>query len=189
LKLVFRKAISADALNIAALINNAYRGETSRHGWTTEADLLSGSRTEVDEILSLIAADNSMLLLCFDVETAAETLLGSVTLEKHGDAAPPVAHLGMFAVQPQQQGRGIGKQLLAFAEQAAVEAWGVKSMAMSVITLRQELIAFYQRRGYRLTGALKPFPAESKLWAPLVSNLQLELMEKSLDPHLAVSTS
>jgi GNAT superfamily N-acetyltransferase len=181
LKLVFRKANSEDALNIAALINSAYRGEISRHGWTTEAYLLSGSRTEVDEILNLIAAEDSMLLLCFETTT----LLGSVTLEKLGN----VAHLGMFAVVPQQQGQGIGKQLLAFAEQAAVEAWGVKSMAMAVITLRQELIAFYQRRGYRHTGVLKPFPAESKLWAPLVSNLQLGLMEKSLDPHLAVSTS
>jgi ribosomal protein S18 acetylase RimI-like enzyme len=181
LKLIFRKAISTDATAIAALINSAYRGETSRQGWTTEADLLSGSRTEIDEVLCLIAADNSMLLLCLDVEV----LLGSVTLERHGAAA----HLGMFAVHPQRQGQGIGKQLLAFAEHAAVQAWGVNSMVMSVITLRQELIAFYQRRGYRLTGTLQPFPAESKLWAPLVSNLQLRPMEKSLDPHRAVSTS
>jgi predicted N-acetyltransferase YhbS len=175
LKLLFRKATSKDAASIAALINNAYRGETSRYGWTTEADLLSGLRTEVDEVLCLIAADDTMLLLCFD----GTTLLGSVTLEKQGN----VAHLGMFAVHPQQQGQGIGKQLLAFAEHAAVETWDVKSMVMSVITLRQELIAFYQRRGYSLTGALKPFPAESKLWTPLVSSLQLGLMEKSLDPH------
>ncbi|HEY8086016.1 MAG TPA: GNAT family N-acetyltransferase [Methylophilaceae bacterium] len=172
---MFRKAVSTDAASIAALINSAYRGESSRHGWTTEADLLSGLRTEVEEVLSLIAADNSMLLLCFD----AATLLGSVTLEKQGDAA----HLGMFAVHPQQQGQGIGKQLLAFAEHAAAETWGVNSIVMSVITLRQELIAFYQRRGYSLTGVLKAFPAESKLWTPLVSSLQLGLMEKSLDPH------
>jgi len=185
LNLVFRKAATTDAQNIAALINSAYRGETSRLGWTTEADLLTGARTEVDEVLSLIAADNSMLLLCLD----GPTLLGSVTLEKHGSAAQPVAHLGMFAVQPHQQGRGIGKQLLAFAEQTAVEAWGVSSMAMSVITLRQELISFYQRRGYRLTGTLRPFPAESKLWRPVVSNLQLGLMEKSLDSNSAFSTN
>lgn len=175
MKLIFRRASSADAARIAALINSAYRGETSRQGWTTEADLLSGARTEIDEILSLIEADNSMLLLCID----AEILLGSVTLEKQGDAA----HLGMFAVQPQQQGQGIGKQLLAFAEHAAAETWGVKRMVMSVITLRHELIAYYQRRGYCLNGELKPFPGESKLWTPLVSSLQLGLMEKPLGPH------
>ncbi len=181
LKLIFRRAVSEDASRIVALINSAYRGETSRQGWTTEADLLRGSRTEINEVTNLITADNSMLLLCLD----AETLLGSVTLERHDDAA----HLGMFAVQPQQQGQGIGKQLLAFAEHAAVDAWGVKSMVMSVITLRQELIAFYQRRGYHLTGTLKAFPAESKLWEPLVSNLKLGLMEKSFAPCHSISTS
>jgi GNAT superfamily N-acetyltransferase len=175
LKRVLRKAVSEDAARIAALINSAYRGETSRQGWTTEADLLSGSRTEIDEVLSLIAADNSMLLLCLD----AGTLLGSVTLERQGNTA----HLGMFAVQPRQQGQGVGKQLLAFAEETARTAWGVDRMAMSVITLRHELIAFYQRRGYRLNGESKPFPAESKLWTPLVSSLQLGIMEKPLDPH------
>ena len=182
MKLVFRKAVSVDATRIAALINSAYRGETSRHGWTTEADLLSGARTEIDEVLGLIGADDSMLLLCLD----AEELLGSVTLEKHGDAA----HLGMFAVHPQQQGQVIGKQLLAFAERTAVETWGVNRMVMSVITLRHELIAFYQRRGYHLSGVLKPFPAESKLWTPLVSSLQLGVMEKPLDPlHIHASTA
>jgi ribosomal protein S18 acetylase RimI-like enzyme len=179
LKPVFRKAVSTDAASIAALINSAYRGESSRHGWTTEADLLSGLRTEIDEVSSLILAETAMLLVCFD----GITLLGSITLEKHGDAA----HLGMFAVQPQQQGQGIGKQLLAFAERIAVETWAVTSMTMSVITLRQELIAFYQRRGYRLTGVLKAFPAESKLWTPLVSSLQLGLMEKTLEAHAAAA--
>jgi GNAT superfamily N-acetyltransferase len=173
--LSFRKADSKDAERIVTLINSAYRGETSSLGWTTEAELLIGLRTEIDEVLQLISANNSMLLLCLD----ADILLGTITLEKRGDAA----HLGMFAVQPQQQGRGIGKKLLAFAEHTARETWGVRLMAMFVITLRHELIAFYQRRGYRFTGQLKPFPAQSKLWTPLVSNLQLGTMEKSLDPH------
>lgn len=179
MKLPFRKADGNDAESIVTLINSAYRGETSRHGWTTEADLLTGLRTEPDEVLSLISANTSQLLLCFD----AEILLGTVTLEKCDHKAQPAAHLGMFAVHPQQQGRGIGKQLLAYAEHAAVENWGARSMVMSVITLRHELIAFYQRRGYQFTGQLKPFPAQSKLWTPLVSSLQLGIMEKALAAH------
>jgi len=172
LKLAFRTATDEDAPGIATLVNTSYRGEPSRQGWTTEADLLAGLRTETSEVLKLLAAEHSQFLLCLE----STALVGCVCLEKCGDAA----HLGMFAVQPQRQGQGAGKQLLAFAEQTAVETWGTKRMVMSVITRREELLAFYQRRGYRRTGVLKPFPAQSRLWTPLVSDLQLELLEKPL---------
>jgi GNAT superfamily N-acetyltransferase len=172
LNLLLRKANSAEAPSISALVNKAYRGETSRKGWTTEADLLSGLRTDTKEIEQLLSSGNSLLLLCL----LDHNLVGSVCLEKQGNTA----HLGMFAVDPLHQGQGIGKHLLAFAETTAVETWSVGRMVMSVITLRVELMAFYLRRGYRCSGELKPFPTESKLWHPLVSGLQLEVLEKNL---------
>ncbi|MFM9913166.1 MAG: GNAT family N-acetyltransferase [Methylophilaceae bacterium] len=172
MKLDFRLATSGDASAIANLVNQAYRGESSRLGWTTEADLLSGLRTETAEITRLIAHENTLFLLCL----TDNTLVASVCLEISNSSA----HLGMFAVNPQQQARGIGKELLACAENTVVTTWGVARMEMVVITQRHELIAFYERRGYQRTGVLKPFRAASKLWQPLVGNLQLAVLEKTL---------
>jgi len=166
------KAEKQDAEQIAALANAAYRGESSKQGWTTEADLLAGRRTETEEILRLIATDDSMFLLCKD---GAE-LVGSVHLQKQAD----LVCLGMLAVRPSLQGRGVGKQLLLAAELAAQETWGVGKSVMTVISCRNELIAFYQRRGYRRTGVSKAFPVNPELWTPKVAELRLEILEKVL---------
>ena len=109
--LSFRKAAMEEAEQIAAMVNESYRGETSRKGWTTEADLLDGLRTDAEEVRRLISSDVSMVLVCL---SGAE-LVGSVCLEKMDDQA----HLGMFVVKPVLQGQGIGKQLLAAAEHTA----------------------------------------------------------------------
>jgi len=169
------KAEKQDAEQIAALANAAYRGESSKQGWTTEADLLAGRRTETEEILRLIATDDSMFLLCKD---GAE-LVGSVHLQKQAD----LVCLGMLAVRPSLQGRGVGKQLLLAAELAAQETWDVGKSVMSVIACRNELIAFYQRRGYRRTGVSKAFPVNPELWTPKVAELRLEILEKVLSAN------
>lgn len=169
------KAGKQDAEQIAALANAAYRGESSKQGWTTEADLLAGRRTETEEILRLIATDDSMFLLCKD---GAE-LVGSVHLQKQAD----LVCLGMLAVRPSLQGRGVGKQLLLAAELAALEIWGVSKSVMTVIACRNELIAFYQRRGYRRTGESKAFPVNPELWTPKVADLRLEILEKVLSEN------
>lgn len=166
------RAEKHDAGQIVTLVNSAYRGESSKQGWTTEADLLAGLRTDTEEILRLISSDDSMFLLC---KTQAE-LIGSVHLQKQEDQV----YLGMLAVSPSIQGRGIGKRLLEAAEQAAQETWGINKSVMTVIACRNELIAFYQRRGYRLTGINKEFPANSELWRPKVAGLRLEILEKVL---------
>jgi predicted N-acetyltransferase YhbS len=166
------KAEKQDAGQIAALINSAYRGEASQQGWTTEADLLDGLRTDTEEILQLIASDGSMILLC---KVEAEPV-GSVHLQKQAEQVC----LGMLAVSPLLQGRGIGKQLLEAAEQAAKQTWSVNKSVMSVISCRSELIAFYQRRGYRRTGASNAFPVNPELWQPKVAGLRLEILEKML---------
>ncbi len=170
--LTFRKAQPTDAERIAALVNSAYRGEHSKQGWTTEAELLDGSRTDAQDVLQLINQSGSIILLCLQ---GAE-IMGSVHIEQARDHAD----LGMFVVEPGLQGQGVGKRLLTLAEQTAQQEWAARKMVMYVITLRHELIAFYQRRGYRRTGALKPFPVNPAVWTPKVSGLQLETLEKDL---------
>ncbi|MDD5277328.1 MAG: GNAT family N-acetyltransferase [Methylovulum sp.] len=166
------RAEEQDAGQIAALLNTAYRGESSKQGWTTEADLLAGRRTDTEEVLRLILSDDSLFLLG---KTKTE-LIGSVHLQKQAEQLC----LGMLAVSPPLQGKGIGKQLLFAAEQAAQELWGVNKSVMSVVSCRNELIAYYQRRGYRRTGVSKAFPVNRELWTPKVADLRLEILEKIL---------
>jgi ribosomal protein S18 acetylase RimI-like enzyme len=170
LKLSFYKANKEDAAQITRLINSAYRGEFSRQGWTTEADLLEGRRTDLEEVLALCTDSNSMFILC----KIDSILQGSIHLQNTDDGV----HIGMFTVNPLLQGQGIGKKLLQAAELAAQQTWSVKRFVMVVISCRQELIAFYQRRGYRDTGINQVFPVNPSVWTPKVSDLQLALLEK-----------
>ncbi|WP_231914818.1 GNAT family N-acetyltransferase [Methylomonas sp. DH-1] len=159
-----------DAEALAQLINSAYRGETSRLGWTTEADLLDGRRIDAAGIFELLAESDSLILAC----KWQTQLLGSVHL-RH---AARQVHIGMLAVSPAHQGQGIGKQLLQQAEQWATRIWPVRVFVMAVIPQRRELIEFYQRRGYRSTGRIEPFPENPALWTPKVGGLCLKLLEK-----------
>lgn len=172
LELTFTKAEPVDAESLVRLINSAYRGESSRQGWTTEADLLDGRRTDAEDILNLIAAADSLILLC----RQGGELRGSVHLQYQDRQV----QIGMLAVDPALQGQGIGKRLLAAAEAQARQSWTVERLLMAVIPCREELIAFYERRGYRRTGIKKDFPANPALWLPKVTGLSLELLEKPL---------
>ncbi len=173
----FRIGLIADSPGIVGLVNSAYRGQSSKAGWTTEADLLGGQRTDVSEVSGLLSAQGSMFLLGL----ASGELVASVHLERAADAAK----IGMLAVKPQLQGRGVGKELLEAAENAAIEAWQVKLARMAVLTNRSELIAFYERRGYRRTGCYEDFPADPKFGIPKVSGLRFEWLEKALSPPSA----
>lgn len=168
----FRKAVVEESDFIARLVNYGYRGDSSKAGWTSEADLLDGQRTDPLEIQSLIRDANSMILLCLQTDE----VIGSVLLQKYEEAA----YLGMFVVRPDLQGSGIGKQFLRAAERIAQHEWDVAKITMSVITLRPELIAFYQRRGYRRTGEVLPFPDDPAAGIPRVPGLQFEMLEKDL---------
>jgi GNAT superfamily N-acetyltransferase len=169
--LSFRRAHREDAEVVAALVNSGYRGEASKQGWTTEADILDGQRTDAAEVRALIAGANSMIYLC--VQDAQ--IIGSVHLQKVDGAG----YLGLFVIKPNLQGAGIGKQFMLAAERAAKEAWSISKMTMTVITIRPELLAFYERRGYRRTGKCIPFPADEQ-HVPKVAGLQLEYLEKDL---------
>ncbi len=168
----FRKARRDDAAFLAPFVNAAYRGDSSRVGWTTEADYLDGQRTDEAGICELIEAEDSMLLLCLQ----GEDIVGSVHLQKTEHAA----YLGMLVTRPDLQGQGVGKQLMQAAEAIVQAEWGVRKMEMTVITLRSELIAFYERRGYRRTGIIKPFPTDVRFGVPRVADLQFEVLEKEL---------
>lgn len=168
----FCRAQHSDIDPIVNLVNKTYRGEDSRLGWTTEADLLEGLRTNYAHISGLLQQSNTQILLA----KQEKAVIGSILLEY----SPPLAsvELGMFAVLPAQQNQGIGKQLLAFAELTAIEDWHPAKLLLEVIPCRQELIAFYQRRGYQFNGSSQPFPVNPELWRPKRSGLTLAYMEK-----------
>jgi ribosomal protein S18 acetylase RimI-like enzyme len=170
----FRLATAADIDAIVALVNSAYRGDSSRAGWTTEADILGGQRTDAGEISRLVTKHDSAMLLCLrDGEP-----IGSGHLERINAAT---AYFGMLVIKPVLQGQGLGRLMMTEAEHFAVREWGASRMQMQVITLRTELIAYYERCGYRRTGEILPFPAhEPRFGLPKVDGLMFEVLEKQL---------
>ncbi|MGW5231200.1 GNAT family N-acetyltransferase [Streptomyces nodosus] len=171
--LTFRDATDADAEALVALIESAYRGESSRAGWTTEAHLLEGQRTDPEGVLEVVKSPDSRLLT---VERDG-TIVACCQLEHRGEHA----YFGMFAVSPALQGAGLGKAVIAEAERMARRTWGVSEMHMTVISVRDDLIAWYERRGYRRTGRMTPFPyGDERFGIPQRDDLQFELLVKPL---------
>lgn len=171
--LSFREATEADVDALVALVESAYRGDDSRAGWTTEADILEGRRTDPEGVAAVVASPGSKLLA---VESEGR-LVACCQLEHRGAHA----YFGMFAVSPVLQGAGLGKVVMAEAERVAHEAWGVREMHMTVISLREELIAWYERRGYRRTGTMSPFPyGDERFGVPLRDDLRFELLVKEI---------
>jgi ribosomal protein S18 acetylase RimI-like enzyme len=173
----FSVAQDSDLEAVAALVNASYRGESSRAGWTTEADLLGGQRTDPATLRAELAAHPGAMLLTMR-DTPTGELLGSVWLEpKDADSW----YLGMLTVRPDLQARGLGRTLLAEAESFA-QMRGARRMRMSVIGVRDTLIAWYERRGYGRTGKSLPFPyGDARFGEPQRDDLRFEVLEKSLD--------
>ena len=173
-ELRFRSAGNADVDAIVVLVTSAYRGEASRAGWTTEADLLEGNRIDPDVLRADIARPRSRVVLA---ERDGVLVACAHVAEDGGHG-----YFGMFAVSPALQGGGVGRTLLAECERVAREDWGLADMRMTVIDLREELIAYYLRRGYRLTGEHRPFPAtDERFGIPLRSDLRFAVLEKRFD--------
>ncbi|MCQ9178802.1 GNAT family N-acetyltransferase [Streptomyces sp. IBSBF 2953] len=171
--LTFRDATAADVDALVRLVESAYRGDSSRAGWTTEADILQGRRTDPEGVLAVVEAPDSRLLT---VEQDGR-IVACCQLEHRGDHA----YFGMFAVSPTAQGAGLGKAVMAQAEREAREDWGVAEMHMTVISVREDLIAWYERRGYRRTGRMTPFPyGDERFGIPQRDDLQFELLVKEL---------
>lgn len=174
----FRDAVEADIPALVALVTSAYRGDASRAGWTTEADLLDGNRIDPDVLRGDILRPGSRVLLAERGRTdSSPELLGCA----HVSIEDGAGYFGMFSIRPHLQGAGLGKRLLAEAERVVRDEWTLPAMRMTVIDVREELIAFYERRGYRRTGIKKPFPAtDPRFGIPKRDDLRFEVLEKPL---------
>jgi ribosomal protein S18 acetylase RimI-like enzyme len=181
--LSFRAATYDDIPALIALVTSAYRGDISRQGWTTEADLLDGQRIDADMLRSDLDTQDSLVLVAVDSadEDRPRLVACANIAAQAGDSGVRTAYFGMFSVSPEVQGSGIGKSLLAEAERLARETLGCTRMRMTVIDIREELIAYYVRRGYLRTGILKPFPYDDPRYGlPKRDNLRFEVLEKLL---------
>lgn len=172
----WRVASSDDLTALALLVNSAYRGAPSRRGWTTEADLLDGQRTDPETLGTTLATEGNTFL----VLERGGVLLGSVFLQRKADRA----HLGMLTVRPDLQTAGLGRRLLSIAERWVREHWRLPLVEMTVIQVRTELIGWYERRGYRPTGRREPFPyGNRKCGIPKRDDLEFVVLEKPLSEH------
>ena len=170
--MIVRRTNIQDIPALRALIDNAYRGEGAKKGWTHEADLLAGQRIDMDMLADILQDPQQVLLV---VEND-DGLAGCVCVANKGDHA----YVGLLTVAPTLQGRGTGRKLATAAE-AVVEAWGLRRIQMTVIPLRHELVAWYERLGYRDTGVRQPFPTEDRRFGvPLRSDLEFTVLEKCL---------
>lgn len=171
--IVFRDATEADLDALVALVTSAYRGDASRAGWTTEADLLDGERIDREVLREDLLRPRSRVLLA---ERDGILLACAHVAEIEGEG-----YFGMFAVRPDLQGGGMGKAVLAEAERIAREEWRLRKLRMTVIDLREELVAWYQRRGYHRTGITRPFPyGDERFGIPRRDDLRFEVLEKDL---------
>lgn len=164
------KATLQDIPQLEILINSAYRGEESKKGWTTEADLLDGIRINADGLKKIINEPSSVILKC----CSDNNLVGCVYLKKNNNKL----YLGMITVAPLLQAGGIGKKILKASEKYAVEK-KCDAIEMRVISVRHELIAWYQRHGYHNSGKKLPFGDEQAL-SVQTQPLEFIVMEKSL---------
>jgi len=151
-------ATTTDIPSLVTLVNSAYRGEGAKKGWTTEADLLDGIRTDEASLTAMLHKTGATMLL---YRNDAGLIAGCVYLEQQ----PDTMYLGMLTVSPLLQAGGIGKQLLQAAEDFAKRN-GVDNISMMVISVRHELIAWYERHGYTKTGETKPFPTDPAFGIP-----------------------
>jgi ribosomal protein S18 acetylase RimI-like enzyme len=165
-------AANEDIAQIEKLVNSAYRGDSSRKGWTTEADLLDGIRTNKDVLSGMINRGDSIVLKC---NNAKNQLVGCVYLQKKEEKL----YLGMLTVAPDIQAQGIGKKLLQASEEYA-QTQQCTAITITVISLRQELIKWYERRGYKATGERKPFPSNDPRFGLPKQQLEFIVMEKKL---------
>lgn len=170
-----RAATASDAPALVDLVNSAYRGDSSRAGWTTEADLLGGQRVDVEGLAETIATPGNIVLL----HEREWVPIGCVHLERTGEDC----YLGMLTIRPTMQGTGLGRQVLEAAERWAVEHWSSRSVHLTVIVQRTELVAWYERRGYVRTGERKPFPyGDERFGLPRREDLAFEVLRKRLPP-------
>jgi ribosomal protein S18 acetylase RimI-like enzyme len=172
----FRTAQINDAKLITNLVNSAYRGDYSRQGWTTEADLIEGQRTDDASIIKMIQSQGEQIEIALNSE---EKVVGCVFLKQEDETT---LYFGMLTVEPSLQGAGLGKKILLHIESIARKE-NKDKIRLTVIPLRKELIEFYERRGFKATGRLEDFPYDDPANGnPKISDLKLKEYIKTLDP-------
>jgi len=174
-ELRWRSATADDAPALVELIWAAYRGPASYERWTSEEHLVRGTRTDERAVLAAIESAGSRLVVVEDGGGGAP--LACCRIADRGDG---LAYFGMFAVDPARQGGGVGRQLVAFAEQAAVQLLGASVIELEVLAQQQLLRAWYERLGYAATGETRPFPADPVFAVPMRDDLYLVVLTKGL---------
>jgi predicted N-acetyltransferase YhbS len=169
-----RPAILADIPALHRLVERAYRGDSARKGWTHEADLLGGQRTDVEALGAMIADPAQRILIA----VSEGDLIGCVQVsQKDAD----IAYLGLLSVDPDIQAGGLGKALIIEAEHTAQSEFAASTVEMTVIRQRGELIAYYERRGYALTGETRAFPLDDERFGlPVTRDLSFVVLAKRL---------
>ncbi|MHB8604654.1 MAG: GNAT family N-acetyltransferase [Thermoplasmatota archaeon] len=167
-----REAKPSDTAAVVALVNAAYRRGGAR-AWTTEANLVGGARITDEGLLAMIERAGSVVI----VGEREGRVVGCLHLEMIGATT---CHLGMLSVDPKEQAGGVGRELLARAEAYARDGLGAREITLRVVTVRHELLAWYERRGYRRTGRVEPF-APTPGVTFLAGALAFETLEKRLD--------
>lgn len=171
---VIRTATPVDIPALHALIESAYRGEVSRAGWTTEADLLGGQRTDPEELAGILADPAQALLTAW----RGDALVGCVLIADRGQGT---GYFGMLSVSPVLQSAGLGRRLVAAAETELAARFGARRVRISVFPQRDTLIAWYERLGYRDTGGTLPFDyGDPRLGSALRDDLYFIVMEREI---------
>ncbi|MFS4459217.1 GNAT family N-acetyltransferase [Bdellovibrio sp. HCB2-146] len=170
----FTQAQEQHLEKLVELVNSAYRGESSKKGWTTEANFLDGQRVDIETLREIIGKEDAAILIAEDED--ADKIVGCVQLEKQGSDL----YLGMLTVSPELQKKGLGRQLLQESE-AFAEFWDCTHIVMTVIGIRTELIEWYEGHGFKKTGEKKPFPyGNERFGIPKVPDLYFEVLKKRL---------
>lgn len=173
MSIAVRAATHDDVASLVALVNSAYRGDSSRAGWTTETDLLGGIRVDDERIRASVGRADQVVL----VHEEHDTIVACVHLQRTGHQC----YLGMLTTKPSLQGLGLGKQMIQLAEEWALREWQSSVMHMTVLAQRPELLAWYERRGYAITGESKPFPYGDERWGlPKRDDLRFHVLRKTL---------
>jgi ribosomal protein S18 acetylase RimI-like enzyme len=174
--MIFVPATPADVEELVRFVNGAYRGESAEAGWACESKVLTGQRIDSAMLCEMLSIERGTILLMRD--KLGNPLAGCVSLEPMNDGS--TWYLSMLAIDPQRQAEGLGRLLLSEAEDR-IKVQGAKRVKITVIWLRQPLMEWYERRGYRRTGQTEPFPyGDERFGVPLRNDLYFVELDKTL---------